>query len=102
MKKIFKYFGIALALVLPIAFVLEFGGILNLDKFVHIYNLLCCGFYGSIIVLILAKSKLLKTFIVLLNIAIFAFLGFGALMGGLEGLMILGLYTIIPFYSFLF
>lgn len=95
MKNIWKYIGMILSAILPIAALAYFTGIYDFP----VYNMLWCGFYGSIIVCILCRSKLYKGILVVFNAAVLLLCSFGALMGGIQGLSIILLYTLIPFYS---
>ncbi len=98
MKKIVKFIGATLSIVLPVLAFLVFADIHD----VYLYNWLWCGFYGCIIVCFLFKSKLYKIIVVALNLCIALFCAFGALMGGVYGLMIVVLHIFIPFYSSIF
>lgn len=96
MKNILKYLGMFISAVLPIAVVLLFFDN-DFDGF-HLYYLLWCGFYGSILVCLLFESKLYKAVTVILNLAIIImFCTFGAMMGGAYGLGIVLLNVLIPF-----
>lgn len=98
MKNILKYIGMVLSAILPILGMLAFAGIYD----VYLYNWLWCGFYGCILVCILARAKIYKASIIILNLAIILICAFGALMGGFYGLWIILLHLLVPFYSALF
>lgn len=99
MKKIVKYIGIIMSLIVPILGVLILA---NVDFKFNPFNLLWCGFYGCIIVCFLVKSKIYKAAAIILNLSVMVWFGIGSLMGGLYGLMLYLLHIIIPFFSYLF
>lgn len=98
MKKVCKYIGIMISAILPIASLVYFTGIYDL----YLYDQLWCGFYGCIMVYLFSEEKIYKFIATIMNVPIILFCAFGALMGGVYGLWIVLLHTLIPFYSVIF
>lgn len=98
MNKNLKYASFIISGILPILGIIFFSGLCE----IFLYNWLWCGFYGSILLCFFSKSKIYKTIIIVLNVAIISFCAFGALMGGLYGLKIIMLSMLVPFYPTLF
>lgn len=95
MKKVSKYIGIIISVILPVASLIYFTGICDFN----LYNWLWCGFYGSVLVAFFSQEKIYKYLAIIINLAIILLCTFGALMGGIYGLWIILLHILIPFYS---
>lgn len=95
MNNLWKYIGIILGAILPITGLAYFTGIYDFN----LYHLFWCGFYGCIIICIFFKSTVHKSVAIISNSAVLLLCAFGALMGGMSGLLFMLLHMLIPFYS---
>ena len=67
---------------------------------INLHNWLWCGFYGSILILFFLKSTIYKVITIMINLAIILFCAFVSLMGGVNGVFIVLVYLLLPFFSF--
>ncbi|WP_331654389.1 GNAT family N-acetyltransferase [Aminipila sp.] len=95
-NKILKAISLIVALILPISTLLYIPLIMENYDFLNPYNYLWAGFYGSILVFIFYKSKLLKGTIISLNILLLLCLLFFSLMGGIQGLTTSIIRMVLP------
>ena len=94
---IIKICSLVLALILP---VVGIGAlVLPIDSVFlkSIYHVLWCGFYGSILCVIMFKNLYVRLLIILPNLAFIVIIVCFSAMGGIGGSGIALLKTIIPF-----
>jgi hypothetical protein len=94
-NEIIKWTGFALSAIPPVILVCIFIFSLSSDIGMALIHVLWCGLYGSILLWWSHESRVLKWIMPVLNLPAFAFVALGAMMGGIKGLLIVILKTVI-------
>ena len=100
-NNILKWIGVILSSVPPIILVCTFIFHVDSDIGTWLIHVLWCGLYGSIILWWSHEAKVLRWIMPILNIFPFLFVALGAMMGGIKGLLIVILKTVIWYVPWL-
>jgi len=100
-NKLLKWIGVILSSVPPIILVCTFIIHVDSDIGTWLIHVLWCGLYGSIILWWSHEAKVLRWIMPILNIFPFLFVALGAMMGGIKGLLIVILKTVIWYVPWL-
>ena len=96
-NQILKWIGMILTSIPPIILACIFIAPVDSEIPGVLIHVMWCGFYGSVLLWWSRECKVLKWIMPVLNVFPLAFLILGFMMGGIMGLLIVILKTLIPY-----
>lgn len=94
-NQILKWIGMILASIPPIILACIFIAPVDSEISGVLIHVMWCGFYGSVLLWWSHETKVLRWIMPILNVFPFLFVALGAMMGGIKGLLIVILKTVI-------